>query len=59
MDARTVQTLMGHKTLAMTERYTHLSSADKLRRSTAQSPGSETPTATSTATEEPIESVDR
>jgi site-specific recombinase XerD len=30
VDARTVQTLMRHKTLAMTERYAHLSPAHKL-----------------------------
>src|SRR5262249_36646299 len=50
VDARTVQTLMGHKTLAMTERYAHLSPAHKLaavRR--LNRPESEEPTATTTA----------
>jgi len=39
VDARTVQTLMGHKTLAMPERYAHQSPAHNR-------PASDAPTAT-------------
>ena len=52
VDARTVQTLMGHKTLAMTERYSHLSPAHKLAAvQRLNQPEAEKPTATTTATE--------
>ena len=51
VDARTVQTLMGHKTLAMTERYAHLSQAHKLAAvQHLNRPVSGEPTATATAT---------
>ena len=52
VDARTVQTLMGHKTLAMTERYAHLSPAHKLAAvQRLNRPTTDEPTATTTAIE--------
>src|SRR5262249_50985286 len=52
VDTRTVQTLMGHKTLTMTERYAHLSPAHKLAAmQRLNQPEGENRTATTTATE--------
>jgi hypothetical protein len=52
VDPRIVQELLGHETLGMTLRYSHLSPAhqlDAVRRLDAA------PTATATATQEPVE----
>jgi hypothetical protein len=54
VDIRTVQDLMGHRTLAMTMRYAHLSAGHKLDAVQRLNP---TPTATATATGEQPEKV--
>jgi site-specific recombinase XerD len=56
VDIRTVQELMGHKTLALTQRYSHLSPAHKLdavQRLTGADLGRATGTATGTRHNEP------
>ena len=54
VDLRTVQDLMGHKTIAMTVRYAHLSAAHELD---AVERLNREPTGTTTGTEETTESV--
>jgi len=58
VDIRTVQELLGHKTIGMTVRYSHLAPKHTLAAVERLNNPTETPTDTTTDTRPPVQSVE-